>query len=343
MTSRERVLRAVEHKETDRLPRDFTAEGPIVEGLLQRLGLKDGAALKDYFKVDMTFLGASYKCPYTDGRNVFGISSHVSSDGKTVQVDHPLSHTQTVADVEAHHWPNPDWTDLGPMKKELISARQSGRFVVCSSWGSIFGETYRLMGMDNFMMGLIIIPEVVHAIIRKLTDFFLEVDRRIFAECKGLIDMSYHGNDMGTQLSLLFSRDMFDQFFAGPLKEMTDQAKRFGLKTMMHSCGSVVEVLPNIIRCNYDVLDPVQFTAAGMHPAQLKLKFGKDIAFHGCISAQKVIPLGTVHEVREHVKEVCQIMRPGGGYIFCTDQAITRDSPIDNVQAMFKAIDDLGY
>lgn len=343
MTSRERVLRAIEHKETDRLPRDFSANQPIIDGLLKKLNLPNVAALSDYFKSDMAFLGAEYKCPYTDGRNVFGISSHVSSDNKTAQVDHPLANVQTLDEVEAYAWPNPDWVDLDVIRQPLIEARKSGRFVVCSSWGSIFGETYRLMAMDNFMMGLVLIPEVVHAIIRKLTDFFLEVDHRIFTEFKGLIDMSFHGNDMGTQLSLMFSRDMFLEFFAGPLKEMTDQAKSFGLKTMMHSCGAIEAVMPDIINCGYDVLDPVQFTAVGMSPEILKPKYGKDLCFHGCISAQKVLPLGTVEEVRQHVKDVCQVMKPGGGYIFVSDQHITSDSPLANVLAMYEAIEELGW
>lgn len=344
MTSHERVLRAIEHKETDRLPRDFQAESAIAEGLVKKLGLPGPAALGDYFKTDLAVTFASYNCPYTDGRNLFGLTFSQSRDGRTVHASsQPLANVETVEQVDAYAWPNPGWTDIEGVRRRALEARQSGRFVVCSSWGSIFGETYRLMGMDNFMAGLYTCPDAVHRIIRKLTDFFLEVDRRIFTACRGLIDMSYHGNDMGTQLSLLFSREMFGQFFAGPLKEMTDQARRFGLKTMMHSCGAVAEVMPEIIACGYDVLDPVQFTAHGMQPEVLKRRYGKEICFHGCISAQRVLPLGTVDEVRQHVTDVCRVMKPGGGYIFVSDQHITSDSPLENVLAMYQTIERLGW
>ena len=344
MTSRERVLRAIEHKETDRLPRDFEAEDPIVDGLRNQLNLPGVDALKDRFKVDLHRVYVGYKCPYTDGRNIYGIRWERSGDGATYTVaKHPLAEAETVDDVEAYQWPDPDWADLGTVKSELIQARKSDRYIVCSTWGAIFGEAYRLMGMDNFMIGLYERPEVVHAIIRKLADFYIEVDRRIFTKCGGLIDMAFYGNDMGTQRSLLFRREMFQEFYVRPFRKMVDQAKSFGLKVMMHSCGAVSEIIPDIIACGFDALDPVQYTAEGMAPKRLKEKFGNNITFHGCISAQKVLPLGTPDEVREHVKEVCGIMRPGGGYIFTSDQAITSDSPVENVLAMYDAIEEFGF
>ena len=344
MTSRERVLRALNHKEADRLPRDFDAEEPLIEALCTHLNLPNIMALRNYFKVDMHKVWVTYNCPYTDGRNIFGIRQENSSDGTTCTiVGHPLAKATTIDEIDAYPWPNPDWVDLKTIKQQVSEGRNLNRYVVCSSWGSIFGETFRLMGMDNFMIALYEKPKIVNAIIRRLTDFFLEVDRRIFTTCGGLIDMAFYGNDMGTQLSLLFSRDMFVEFFSSPLKELVDHAKSFGLKVMKHSCGAVSEIIPDIIACGFDALDPVQYTAVAMHPKELKEKFGRSITFHGCISAQKILPLGTPNEVCEHVKEVCEIMKPGGGYIFTSDQAVTRDTPAENVLAMYNAIDEFGY
>jgi len=343
-SSHERVLRAIEHKGTDRLPRDFSAEGSLVERLCERLGLPDGDALGKRFKVDLFYAGIPIHCPYTDGRNIYGIKYGGTPDGLTQNaVTHPLCDAATVDEVEAHAWPDPDWADIEAAKKAALEGRKRAKFVVCSTWGAIFGEAYRLMGMDNFMTGLYERPEVVRAIIRMLTDFYLEVDRRVFTACEGLIDMAYYGNDMGTQRALLFRREQFQEFYVKPFQEMTGQAKRFGLKTMMHSCGAVSDVIPDIIVSGFDVLDPVQYTAEGMHPKRLKRDFGDDIAFHGCVSAQRVLPLGTPDEVRAHVREVCEIMQPGGGYIFTSDQAITSDSPVENVLAMYDEIEKAGH
>ena len=342
LTSRQRVLRAIAHQETDRLPRDFAAEEPLARALLDRLGLPDGEALRGYFGGDMETFGMGYHNPYSDGRNIWGCG-RVSSDLTTAVVHPPLTDAKTVEDVARHPWPSPDWADIEGFRSHAIAARKTGRAVVASSWGSIFGEAYRLMGMDGVLQATVLYPDVVVAIIRRLTDFFLEVDRRAFIACDGLIDLSFHGNDFGSQRALLMSRPAFQRFFAGHIKELIDQAHTFGLRAMYHSCGAVSGVIPDLIAAGVDVLDPVQFTAAGMEPAVLKARFGAQLTFHGCISAQKVLPLGTPEEVRAHVKDVCETMRPGGGYIFVSDQWITRDTPPDNVIAMYKALDELGY
>ena len=344
ITSRQRVLQTLDHKESDRLPRDFDAEEPLINALCKQLSLPDVTALRDYFKVDMHKIWVTYKSPYTDGRDIWGIKLESSSDGATLkEANHPLAGVTTVEEVKAYAWPSPDSVDLGAIKQQVADGRKKNRFVVCSSWGSIFSDTCNLMSMDNFMIALHERPEVVYAVIAELKNFFLEVDLRIFTSCKGLIDMAYYGNDMGTQRSLLLSRQMFNQFFTMPLKELVDQAKSFGLRAMMHSCGAVSEIIPDIINCGFDALDPVQYTASGMLAKVLKDKFGQSITFHGCISAQKILPSGSVSDVCEHVREVCEIMKPGGGYIFTSDQAITRDVPVENVLEMYRAIDDCGY
>ena len=218
-----------------------------------------------------------------------------------------------------------------------------GKAVVASTWGSIFGESYRLMGMEGILTAMALYPEVARALIGHLTDFFLEVERRAFQACEGLIDLSYHGNDFGSQKALLFNRGMFQKFFAPNIKRLIDQVHSYGLRAMYHSCGSVREVIPDLIACGVDVLDPVQITAAGMDAKELKEHFGGQLCFHGCISAQKVLPLGTPEQVREHVREVCEIMRVGGGYIFAPDQAIVEGTPPENVLAMYDEIERLGY
>jgi uroporphyrinogen decarboxylase len=199
------------------------------------------------------------------------------------------------------------------------------------------------MGMDGFLIAMVLHPDVAAAVVEHVTSFFLEVDRRLFEVCDGLLDLSFHGNDYGAQQGLLFSRAMFQQFFAVPVKSLIDQAKTHGLRAMYHSCGAVSELIPDLVACGVDVLDPVQATAAGMEPRNLKSRFGSQISFHGAISAQRVLPLGTSDEVRQHVKEVSETMRVGGGYIFVSDQKITRDAPLANVLAMYQAIDELGY
>ena len=340
MSSRERVLRAIEHKETDRVPRDFDAVPEKMEALTRETGLSE-VQLRERFRCDMTRVWMRYSPPYTDGRNIWGLTLAATDLTQTI-AEHPLAHAETVDDIARYPWPDPSWADITRAKAEASEGRRVGRAVACSSWGSIFGEAYRLMGMDNFFMAMAANPDVADALVARLTDFFLEVDRRVFTECRGLVDLSYHGNDFGTQRGLHFSRAMFRRFFAPHVRRLADQAHAFGLRAMYHSCGAVREIIPDLIDCGIDVLNPVQVTADGMVPRGLKRHFGSRLTFHGAVSAQKVLPLGTVDEVRAHVRETVETLRPGGGYIFCADQAVTEDTPTENVLAMYDALDQLG-
>ncbi len=341
MTSRDRVLRAISHQETDRLPRDFDAVPEKMESLVRETGMSE-AQLRERFRCDMTRVWMRYNPPYTDGRNVWGLNL-AKTDLTQAIAEHPLAHAETVDDIRRYAWPDPSWADVARAKAEGREGRRLGRAVACSSWGSIFGEAYRLMGMDNFFMAMAANEEVVDALVGRITDFFLEVDRRVFTECGGLVDLAFHGNDFGTQRGLLFSRAMFRRFFAPHLARLAAQAHAHGLKAMFHSCGAVREIIPDLVEAGYDVLDPVQSTADGMEPRGLKRDFGATITFHGAVSAQKVLPLGTPEEVRAHVKDVADALRPGGGYIFCSDQAVTDDTPTANVLAMYDALDELGW
>jgi len=342
MTSRERVLRAIDHKETDRLPRNFRCQEELIGPLLDRLGLRSVRELEIRFKIDLQHVPLSFRCPYADGRNIWGMTFQTT--GTTTNVDlHPLAGATTVEQVNAHAWPDPDWLEIDAFKKAAIEARKTGRAVVGSSWGSIFGESYRLMGMDNFMAAMALYPDVASAVIARVADFFMEVDRRLFDASGELIDLCYYGNDFGSQKGLLFSRQMLKDFFAPHIKRLIDQAKGYGLRAMYHSCGAVSELIDDLIDCGVDVLDPVQITAEGMEPRRLKDRFGDRICFHGAISAQRVLPLGTEEQVREHVDRICRIMKPSGGYIFTSDQQVTADTPVENIIAMYDAMDDFGY
>ena len=341
MTSRERVLCAIAHNEPDRLPRDFDAKPEKLSAMTAELSLTE-AQIREKFRCDMDRVWLRYNSPYADGRNIWGMQ-FAKTDTPIAVSAHPLAHAQTIADVEAHAWPQAGWADVARAKSEAEASRKAGRAVACSSWGSIFGESYRLMGMDNFMMAMAINEAVAESVVAHVTDYFPEVDRRLFTECRGLIDLSFHGNDFGTQRSLLFSREMFRRFFAPNIRRLADQAHSFGLKTMYHSCGAVREVIPDLIDCGVDVLDPIQATADGMEASGLKRDFGARLTFHGGVSTQGVLPFGTPGDVRAEVKRLCGIMRAGGGYIFAPDQGISEDTPTANILAMYDALDELGW
>jgi uroporphyrinogen decarboxylase len=240
--------------------------------------------------------------------------------------------------VEEHHWPSPDDFDYSDVASQCQRYAEYAR--VGGSWGAIFGDAYRLQGMETFLMNMTLRPAVVKAIIERVERFYYGVNERIFDAAQGQLEIYYVGNDFGTQRGLLFSREMFRDFFAPGLARLVRQAKERGMAVMFHSCGSVRAFIPEFIAAGIDILDPVQAMAAGMDPLQLKAEFGDQLCFHGGIDTQNLLPFGTPQQVRERVRQVVEAVGKGGGYILAPDQTLQGDVPIDNILAMYSAMDE---
>lgn len=148
------------------------------------------------------------------------------------------------------------------------------------------------------------------------------------------------GTDFGTQHGLFISpksyRDLFQPFH----KTINDYIHRHSRwKTFIHSCGSVIDLIPDFIESGFDVLNPVQCSAAGMEPEKLKSEFGKDLVFWGGgVDTQKTLPFGTPGEVFTEVRERIKVFGEGGGFVFNAVHNIQASVPVENVQAMFRAI-----
>ena len=110
-------------------------------------------------------------------------------------------------------------------------------------------------------------------------------------------------------------------------------------KTFKHSCGAVSKFIPSMIECGFDILNPVQCSAAGMDPDALKQSFGRDIVFWGGgVDTQHTLPFGTPAEVREQVLRRCEAFAPGGGFVFNAVHNIQAGTPVENIVAMVDAV-----
>ena len=114
------------------------------------------------------------------------------------------------------------------------------------------------------------------------------------------------------------------------------------VKVMLHSCGGIRELIPDLIEAGLDAVNPVQISCRGMDAKGLKADFGKDLVFWGggC-DTQRVLPGGTPEEVRRHVKQQVEVLSPGGGFIFQQVHNVMANVPPENIVAMFEAIGDL--
>jgi uroporphyrinogen decarboxylase len=106
---------------------------------------------------------------------------------------------------------------------------------------------------------------------------------------------------------------------------------------MHHSCGAVYELIPDLIDCGIDVLNPLQTSARRMEPERLKKEFGGELSFWGGLDIQKVLSFGSPEQVQQEVRHLIEVYGAGGGYVFAPSHNIQPDAPVENVRAMFEA------
>ena len=150
------------------------------------------------------------------------------------------------------------------------------------------------------------------------------------------------GTDFGTQRSLFISLKAYRDLYKPFHKKLNDYVhSHSNWKTFIHSCGAIYELIPDLIDVGFDVLNPVQCSATGMDPEKLKREFGKDIVFWGGgVDTQHTMPAGSPDDVYREVKKRIEIFNKNGGYVFDAIHNVQAKTPMDNVNAMFKAIRD---
>lgn len=152
------------------------------------------------------------------------------------------------------------------------------------------------------------------------------------------------GTDFGTQRASFISpkayRDLYQPFH----KAVNDWIHRHTTwKTFIHSCGSVRDLIEDFIAAGFDILNPVQCSAAGMAPQELKKSYGDRVTFWGGgVDTQRTLPFGTPDEVRREVKERLRVFGPGGGYVFNTIHNVQAGTPVENLLAMYETVREHG-
>ena len=142
------------------------------------------------------------------------------------------------------------------------------------------------------------------------------------------------GDDMGTQKSGFFSLKMFRKFLLLRLKRQWEVFNDAGVPIMLHSCGNIIQYIPDLIDIGLKILEPVQPV---MDLKYLKKEFGKDLIFFGGIDTQK-LPHISPEEVRELSRSTIRTLWNGGGLIISTSQEIMNDVPIENIKALIETI-----
>ncbi len=211
--------------------------------------------------------------------------------------------------------------------------------------GHIFAQAQLVRGMDNFMCDLLMNETLARALMDWLAESHME-DFEHYIEVLGPhLDVICIQDDLGAQQGPQLDPDMFRRVVKPYMSKLYGfmKSKMNGTKLFLHSCGSVYDLIPDLIEMGVDVLNPLQVSAANMDSKKLKAEFGGDIMFWGggC-NTQSVLPIGTVDDVRAEVKRRIGDFAPGGGYVFTQVHNIQPGVPPENIEAMYDAALEFG-
>lgn len=269
------------------------------------------------------------------------------------QVSFPLEKYDTLSEG-VHTLYRPDWDDfLRILNRDLSEQIKTVAGYGCIADRHVAGFTensLRIRGYEKWYMDTVIDPEGVEI----LFDIILEdkirywdalIDWAIRNGRQDQIDVVSECDDLGSQSSTIIDPDTLRQMVIPRFKILFGHIKKRlpGVKIFMHSCGAIYELLPDLIDAGLDILNPVQYTAAGMDLVRLKKNFGRDLVFWGGgIDTQTTLNSGSPMEVREEVKRTIDIMAPGGGFVFAPVHNIQDDVSPENFWAMWDTLQEYG-
>ena len=247
-------------------------------------------------------------------------------------------------------------SDLDYWKGIIPEAAQKEKGVVANFGGTGIGDIALVPGLNlkapkgirdvpDWYMATLMRPDYLHYIFEKQTDMALLNLAKIRDIAGDLVDVAYIcGTDFGTQDSSFCDLDTFESLYAPYYRKINNWIhEHTSWKTFKHSCGAVEPFMESFIASGFDIINPVQINAAGMDPVLLKEKYGDRLTFWGGgVDTQKVLPFGTPDEVKAHVLKECEILSPGGGFVFNTVHNMQANVPLQNVLAMLEAINEFG-
>ena len=344
ITSKQRVLTAVNHKISAHVPITFDAEIEVYESLQQHLKVTSKEDLFDRLNVDTwMILPTNFIYPLSDmdkeyKTSIWGYGTKLTryTGGSYDELCYsPLADKNDFADIKNYPWPSQNTLGFSHYPNE-IKTHSDKAIIGVFTWGAYFIATF-VRGIENLMLDFAMNKKYAHYLIDTIAEkcyYFLD---KMLDEYGDGIDIVYMADDYCSQFSPFFSPDDFEEFVVPYLTRFVERVHKANKKFLLHVCGAVRPLLPMIIDAGVDMLEPIQTRATGMEPKGLKKDFGKDMCFYGGMDLQQILNKGSKEQVKDEAKRLIDILGKDGGYIFGPGHTyIQVDAPLENIMAMYQ-------
>ena len=381
MTPRERVLSAINHEEPDRIPLVIGASNATGIKMKPYQGIKQIAGIQapDRYIYEWPELGTAEidettmlrlhsdvrgvldqepesvlkrnreRDPHSDCIDSWGSGQTEIVEGDWFPGIHPIPEARTAQDLDNYQgWP--DMSDPSRISHVQAAARrlaQDDRFAIMATPWLLFPfeRAHAMQGMEAFLLNMGMDPDFARTLLEKIAGHCKQLMGRFLDELGDNVDIIKIGDDLGTQESLMISPQMYRDILKPVHADFIDFIKsRTRAKIFFHSCGDVAPLIGDFIDIGVDILNPIQTSSGKLSdlPA-LKKRFGKNMVFCGGIDSHRILPFGSVEEVRQEVRRVMQILGPGGGCMIGPVHTVMNDVPPENVLAMVDAVEEFGH
>ena len=347
MTPRERILSTINRQQTDRKTVDIWCTPEILDMLRKYTGLENELAVYNALGIDkIVWIFPGYAGRFFDPNDsgeitMWGVPTRMTKAGLATYQEYinpPIAGYTSPAELEEYpSWPDPDKFDYQGAKETALEA-YSWNFATIGPWISHFEIYCQMRGLENALLDTIINPDFLDATIKKIDAVQTVMLERMLIELNDCLDIVFISDDMGMQSNMLIPMEAWRTHFKFRLKKWCDLIHKYGKKVLFHTDGAVLPLIPELIECGVDILNPIQHVCPGMERTGLKQQFGNDLIFHGGIENQRILPMGTAQEVAEETRECVRTLGKDGGYICCSCHNIQAGTPLENILTMIESV-----
>jgi len=381
MTSRQRVMTALNHRQPDRVPIDLGGfqtgiHKRAYESLLEYLGLQEDIQMLDpvqqLAKPSETVLQRFHvDIRYVCSRGAAGFDWSIQQNRRGGKLWHDLTdefgvvwsmpdEQQLYMDISHHpladaavedirDYPFPDGSDpsrFEGLRKEVSQLRKEIPYAISTGIGGVVYEIcWYMRGLEKWFMDTIQNPEFCEVLLYQTLQYWMDYYTGFMGEIGDLVDIVMIGDDLAGQDGPLFQPAFYKNVVKPRQKKLVQHIKSLtDAKIWYHTCGGCKVYIPELIDNGIDILNPIQTSAARMDAAELKAEFGdKLVLWGGGIDAQHILPFASPEEVREEVRKNLVVFKPGGGYVFNNIHNIQAGVPAENIVALYDAAYAYGF